>query len=117
MKLHYDIVNGIDKDQCIILASVKKDGPVSNPNIHHTNYRQIQYTQNEALTIATGCHKMSIIDHLHTEAEMLEVREHSELLSVSYLASCLEPGYLCNSITTRVIPKRQMKETQDIETM
>ena len=24
-----------------------------------------QYTQNEALRIATGCHKMSCVDHLH----------------------------------------------------
>ena len=36
--------------------------PVCSPNIHDTNYRKIQYTQNEALRIATGCHKMSSID-------------------------------------------------------
>ena len=54
--------------------------PVWSPNLHDTNYRKIQYTQNEALRIATGCHKMSSIDHLHTEAEML-IKEHSELLS------------------------------------
>ena len=48
-------------------------------NLHDTNYRKIQYTQNQALTIATGCHKMSSIDHLHTEAEMLKVREHSRV--------------------------------------
>ena len=57
-----------------------------SPNLHDTNYRKIQYTQNEALRIATGCHKMSSIDHVHTEAEMLKVREHSELLSAQYLA-------------------------------
>ena len=74
------------------------------------NYRKIQYTQNEALRIATGCHKMSSIDHLHTEAEMLKVREHSELLSAQYLARCLEPGNVCHPITTRAIPERQMKE-------
>ena len=48
--------------------------PVWSPNLHDTNYRKIQYTQNEALRIATECHKMSSIDHLHTE--MLKVREH-----------------------------------------
>ena len=48
--------------------------PVWSPNLHDTNYRKIQYTQNEALKIATGCHKMSSVDHLHTEAEMLKVR-------------------------------------------
>ena len=85
--------------------------PVWSPNLHDTNYSKIQYTQNEALRIATGCHKMSSIDHLHTEAEMLKVKEHSELLSAQYLARCLEPGNVCHPITTRAIPERQMKET------
>ena len=85
--------------------------PAWSPNLHDTNYRKIQYTQNEALRIATGCHKMSSIDHLHTEAEMLKVREHSELLSAQYLARCLEPGNVCHPITTSAIPERQMKET------
>ena len=84
---------------------------LESPNLHDTNYRKIQYTQNEALRIATGCHYMSSINHLHTEAEMLKVREHSELLSAQYLARCLEPGNVCHPITTRAIPERQMKET------
>ena len=54
---------------------------------------------------------MSSIDHLHTEAEMLKVKEHSELLSAHYLARCLEPGNVCHPITTRATPERQMKET------
>ena len=58
---------------------------------------------------------MSSIDHLHTEAELLKVREHSELLSAQYLARCLEPGN--HPITTRATPERQMKETPDIETL
>ena len=81
--------------------------PVWSTNIQDANYRNIQYTQNEALRIATGCHKMSSVDHLHVEAKMLKVREHSELLSAQCLARCLEPGNVCHSITT----KRWMKET------
>ena len=60
--------------------------PVWSPNLHDTNYRKIKYTQNEDLRMTPGCNKMSSIDHLHTEAEMLKVREHSELLSALYLA-------------------------------
>ena len=85
--------------------------PVWSTNLHDTNYRNIQYTQNEALRIATGCHKMSSVDHLHVEAKMLKVREHSELLSAQYLARCVEPGNVCHSITTRETAKRRMKET------
>ena len=61
--------------------------------------------------IATGCHKMSSVDHLHVEAKMLKVMEHSELLSSQYLARCLEPENVCHSITSRETPKRRMKET------
>ena len=85
---------------------INYDAPVWSPNLNDTNYRKIQYTQNEALRIATGCHKMSSIDHLHTEAEMLKVREHSELLSAQYLARCLEPGNVCHPIITRVLKDR-----------
>ena len=86
--------------------------PVWSTNLRDTNYRNIQYTQNEALRIATGCHKMSSVDHLHVEAKMLKVGEQSELLSAQYLARCLGPGNVCHSITTRETPpKRRMKET------
>ena len=54
---------------------------------------------------------MSSVDHLHAEANVLEVREHSELLSAQYLARCLEPENVNNSITTRDTPKRRLKET------
>ena len=85
--------------------------PVWSTNIRDQNYRNIQYTQTEAPRIATGCHKMSSVDHLHVEAKMLKVRQHSELLSAQYLARCLEPGNVCHSVTTRETPKRRMKET------
>ena len=85
--------------------------PVWSPNLHDACYRNIQCTQNDSLRIATGCHKLSSIAHIHTEAEMLKVREHSELLSAQYLARCLEPGNVCHFITTRIITERQMKVT------
>ena len=59
---------------------------VCSTNLRDTNYRNIQYTQNEALWIATGCHKMTSVDHLHAEAKMLKVRGHSERRSAQYLA-------------------------------
>ena len=53
---------------------------------------------------------MYSVDHLHAEANMLKVKEHSELLSAQYLARCLEPENVNFSITTREPPKRMMKE-------
>ena len=85
--------------------------PVWSTNLRDTNYRNIQYTQNETLKISTGCHKMSSVNHLHAEANMLKVKEHSELLSAQYLARCLEPENVNFSIATMEPPKRMMKET------
>ena len=43
--------------------------PVWSTNLCDTNYRNIHYTQNEALRFATACHKMSSVDHLHVKAK------------------------------------------------
>ena len=84
---------------------------VWSTNLRDTYYGNIQHTQNEALRIATGCHRMSSVDYLHVEAEanVLKVREHSELLSAQYLTRCLEPENANNSITTKKHHKKQMK--------
>ena len=49
--------------------------PVGSTNLRDTNYRNIQYTQNEALRIAAGCQEMSSVEHLHVEAEILKVMD------------------------------------------
>ena len=87
---------------------INYSAPVWSINLRDTNYRNIRYTQNDALKIATGCLKMFSVDHLHVEAKILKVREHSELLSAQYLARCLKPENVCHSITTTL--KRRMKE-------
>ena len=74
-----------------------------------TNYRHIQYTQNEALRIATGCHKMSSVDHLHVEAIMLKVRDTQSYYLHSIWLDLWNQEM--SSITTRETPKRRMKET------
>ena len=91
-------------DKAVGGSIINYAAPVWSTNIRDTNYRNIQYTQSEALRISTGCHKMSSIDHLHVEAEMMKVSEHSQLLSAQYLDRCLEPENVCHSITTRETP-------------
>ena len=34
---------------------------------------------------------MSNVNHLHVEADIRKLREHSDILSIQYLARCLEP--------------------------
>ena len=59
--------------------------PVWSTNASNTSIGKIQTAQNEALRIATGAQKMSSINHLHSEAAMMKVKEHSDLLSAQYL--------------------------------
>ena len=54
---------------------------------------------------------MSSIDHLHCEAQMLKVTEHSDLLSAQYLVKCLDHENVCHNITTLDQPPRMMKHT------
>ena len=85
--------------------------PVWSTNASATSIGKIQIAQNEALRIATGSHKMSSIDHLHNETEMLTVKQHSDLLSAQYLVQCLDPDHACHNITTMDVSPRQMKHT------
>ena len=85
--------------------------PVWSTNASPSSIDKIQIAQNEALRIATGAHLMSSIDHIHSEAKMLKVSEHSDLLSAQYLVQCLDPDHVCHNITTMYPRPRQMKQT------
>ena len=85
--------------------------PVWSTNASNTSMEKIQVAQNEALRISTGAHKMSSIDHLHCETQMLKVTEHSDLLSAQYLVKCLDHENVCHNITTLDRPPRMMKHT------
>ena len=80
--------------------------PVWSTNASDTSLGKIQRTQNEALRIITSSHKMSSIDHLHSETKML--------LSAQYMVHCLDTENVCHHITTLDHPPREMKETLDI---
>ena len=55
--------------------------PVWSTNASDTSLEKIQRTQSEALRIITGSHKMSSIDHLHSETKMPLVEDHLNLHS------------------------------------
>ena len=85
--------------------------PVWSTNSSESNIGKIQHAQNEALRIITGSHKMSSIDHLHSETEMLQVEDHLNLLSVQYLVQCLDTENVCHHFTKMYLPPREMKKT------
>ena len=73
--------------------------PVWGTNASESNIGKIQRAQNEALRIITGSHKISSIDHLHSDTNMLQVEDHMDLLSAQYLVQCLSPHHQDGSST------------------
>ena len=89
----------------------KYAAPVWSINVSESNIGKIQRAQNEALRIITCSHKMSSIDHIHSETKMLQVEDHLNLLSAQYLVHCLDTENVCHHITKMDQPPREMKET------
>ena len=108
---HYLGTTEGDDHKAIGRSVANYGAPVWSTIASVTSIGKIQIAQNEALRIATGSHKMSSIDHLHNETEMLTVKQHSDLLSAQYLVQCLDPDHVCHNITTMDVPLRQMKHT------
>ena len=73
--------------------------PVWSINASESNIGKIQRAQNEALRIITGSHKMSSIDHIHSETKMLQVEDDLNLLSAQYLIQCLDTENVRHHIT------------------
>ena len=85
--------------------------PVWAPNVKKTPIRRLQSIQNAALRIISGCVKLSAEEHLHTEAKMLSVLQHLQLLCGQYLASAMRPGHPAHSVVTSPAGPRDMKQT------
>ena len=86
------------------------DAPVWSTTASESNIGKIQRAPNEALRIITGSHKMSSIDHIHSDTEMLLVEGHLNLLSAQYLVHCLDTENVCHHITKMDQPPKEMKK-------
>ena len=84
--------------------------PVWSTNASESYMDKIQRAQNESLRTITGSHNMTSIDHIHSEIEMLQVKDHLNLLSAQYLVHYLDTENICHHITKMDDPPRKMKE-------
>ncbi|KAL1447255.1 hypothetical protein WDU94_002708, partial [Cyamophila willieti] len=84
--------------------------PIWTPQASKTNFNKLQVTQNTALRVATGCHMMTNIDHLHQETKIIPVKPHNDLLSRQYLLGCMLPHHTCNDIVNDPPPPRTIKK-------
>jgi hypothetical protein len=97
--------------KALVRPIIDNASPVWYPNSCQSSLDTLQRAQNKALRIATGSHKMSPIQHLHSETHMLTVPDHLHLLSCQYLASCLRDQHPCHHTVTRPPGPRNKKQT------
>ena len=81
------------------------------PNNKKTGFDKRQISQDTALRIATGCHKMTATSHLYQETNELPITDQAELLAAQYLTKCMNDDHPCHNITRRPTLPRAMKET------
>jgi hypothetical protein len=85
--------------------------PVLAPLADPTHWRTLQIAQNAALRTATGCYRMTAIDHLHNECKMMKVQEHADMLAAQYWLRCHVPSHPRHATTEEAPPARQLKNT------
>ena len=85
--------------------------PIWSPVISDSNWIDLQAVQSQALRIATGCHKMSAIDHLHQESKVLPLKHHSDMLSKQFTAQFFHHNHPGNKFLHQPPPPRNMKQT------
>ena len=73
--------------------------------------KSIQRVQNRALRMATGCHSITPVDHLHQECQTAYVADHLSMLSAQFLASSLRTSHPSHAIVTAPSGPRAMKRT------
>jgi hypothetical protein len=65
--------------------------PIWFPNCKPSNICRLQFIQNAALRLVTGCLKAAPIDHLHAKAKLMLVADHLSMLCLQFIASCMRP--------------------------
>ena len=85
--------------------------PIWTPSLSATSWKDLQTAQNAALRVATGCHLMTDIDHLHHETKIMRVKPHCEMLSQQFLLSTQQPSHPNRINLSAPPPPRQMKNT------
>jgi hypothetical protein len=85
------------------------NAPVWAPNIKPTNIKRLQAVQNRCLRLATGCHQAASIDHLHSEAQILPVEAHLDMVCTQFLAGAMMRGHPSHDIVQRPPGPRRNK--------
>ena len=89
------------QDKDTILMAYKATGrsvleyaaPIWAPAISDTSWECLQKAQNQALRAASGCLRLTGIDNLHQETQVLPIKPHSQMLAKQFLAACYKDNH------------------------
>ena len=81
---------------------------VWTPSLMDTNWCRLQWAQNSALIISSGCLEMADVIELHQEARELPVRQHNELISQQFAIACHLPQHPCYQLCHRPPRRRSL---------
>ena len=84
--------------------------PIWASTISNTNWNHLQTKQNIAFRTTTGCVKISDINDLHNEGEMLPVKVHTEKLTEPFLAGSFQ-SHRADHVTISSTSLRPMRST------
>ena len=106
------------KDKEILVSTYKAVGQsvlnyfaqVLTPSLSKASWNELQPCQNAALRAALGCVKMTSIDHLHAESNIMPVKAHNEMLAKQFLMSTQNPNHR-NRLNLNHRPERITKPT------
>ena len=97
--------------KCLIKSLYLYAAPIWFPNAANSAIDKLQVVQNAALRISCGATKMSSIDHLHQETQVLPVRDSLSLICSQFLARTLQPHHPSHHVVTSDPGPRRMKKT------
>ncbi len=83
--------------------------PKWTPSLSKTSWQSLQVAENNALIIATGCHRMTNIDHLHDETKVMKVQPHCEMIADNFYWLPRNRTTL-KKLTSTVLVDRRCKE-------
>lgn len=85
--------------------------PIYAPQLSDSNWSLLQRAQNSALRTITGCHTMTHQDHLHQEAKILPIRDHTEMMAKQHILRCHLPTHPNFDITQQESPPRHIRRS------
>ena len=81
------------------------------PTISNTNRLKLERVQNRALRIITGCVKTTPVHHLQSEAKVLPIEAHLDMIGSQFFSKASTPDHPCHHTVQAPTPPRNKKVT------